>query len=66
MTTAKVVKPDNIQCTIQVTMSIEEWKSVKKTLNTNPNYAQLKVIREITGLVNQLEQTFYCHVDETE
>lgn len=59
---ATVVDPNKIKCTLQFTMALEDWKQVKKTLNTNAAYEELQIMTEITDLVSQLEKTFYSDV----
>ncbi len=62
MAIARVVNPDKIRCTLEFTMSLEDWKQIRKTLGTNAAHTELQVMNEITDLVRQLEKTFY---DET-
>ena len=59
MSTAIVKNPDKIECTLSFTMRLDDWKQVRKTLNSNAAYAELKLIDEISDLVYQLEQTFF-------
>ncbi|MCK5603543.1 hypothetical protein KAR91_16785 [Candidatus Pacearchaeota archaeon] len=59
MATAMVKNPDEIECTLQFTMKLGDWKRIKKTLGTNAAYVELQVITEIRDLVDQLEKTFY-------
>ena len=63
MATATVKNPDEIQCTLQFTMSLRDWKQIRKTLGTNPAYTELQVMNEIRDLVLQLEKTFYANTD---
>lgn len=60
---AKVINPNKIECTLSFTMALEDWKLVRKTLETNSAYSELLVIREISDLVSQIEQTYYDKVD---
>ncbi len=62
MSIARVVNPDSINCTLEFTMKLKDWKQIRKTLGTNAAYTELQVMNEISDLVNQLERTFY---DET-
>ncbi len=41
---AKVKNPDNIECTLEFTMRLSDWKNVKKTLSSHPAYAETEVI----------------------
>ena len=59
MATAIVKNPDNIECTLQFTMKLRDWKQIKKTLGTNAAYTELQVMNEISDLVYQLEKTYY-------
>lgn len=59
MSTAKIVNPGKIVCTLEFTMSLDDWKQIRKTLNSNAAYTELQVMNEIDDLVNQLEKTFY-------
>ena len=56
---AKVVNADKIQCTLEFTMSLEDWKRIKKTLSSNECYVEIQMMDEIRDLVSQLEQTYY-------
>ena len=58
---AKVINPDKIQCMLQLTMTLEDWKRVRKTLNTNATYAEIQVIDGIDDLVCQLEKVYYAN-----
>lgn len=55
MSSAKIVNPDEVRCTLQFTMSLKDWKQVRTTLNTKGCYAEMQLISEITDLVYQLE-----------
>lgn len=57
MSLAIIENPDKIECTLQFTMSLGEWKEIRKTLKTEQHYTQLQIINEITNLVSQLERT---------
>lgn len=63
MATAIVENPDSIKCTLQFTMTLKDWKQIKKTLNTNAAYTELQVMNEIRDLIYQLEKTFYSEVE---
>ncbi len=60
---ARIEKPGDIKCTLKFTMSLEDWKQVRKTLRKNDSYIELQIINEITDLVNQLENTFYSKAE---
>ncbi len=59
MGTAKVNNPDAINCTLSFTMTLKDWKQVRKTLGSNEAYIELQVINEIRDLVSQLEKVYY-------
>ena len=59
MSTARIDNPDDIFATLSFKMKLSEWKQVRKTLRSNAAYTELKVIDEITELVDQIEQVFY-------
>lgn len=64
MATAKIKNTDNIECTLEFTMKLGDWKKVRQTLNSTQRYAEIKIINEISDLVKQLEQTFYDEVEK--
>jgi hypothetical protein len=64
MATAQVKNPDNIECTLQFTMKLKDWKQIKKTLGTNAAYTELQIMNEISDLVYQLEKVFYDKVEK--
>lgn len=64
MSAAYINKPDEIECTLQFTLKLKDWKQIRETLGSNEAYIELKVINEIRDLVRQMEQTFY--VSDTE
>jgi hypothetical protein len=57
MATATIKKPDDIECVLQFSMTLRNWKYVRETLNQNPAWAEIQVISEINNLVYKLEQT---------
>lgn len=59
MSIAIVKDPDKIECTLEFTMTLKDWKQIKKTLGTNEAWVELQIINEIRDLVGQLEKTFY-------
>ena len=63
MGTAKVVQPDDIKCTLSFTMSLSDWKRIRKTLSSNSSYTELQVMNEISDLVCQIEKTFYSDIE---
>lgn len=65
MATAYINDPGKIVYTLKLTMPLAEWKQIRKTLNLNATYSELKVIREIDDLVGQLETTLFCKEDES-
>ena len=65
MSEAVIENPDEIVCTLQFTMKLKDWKQIKKTLKTNPAYAELELIGDILDLVNQLENTLYSKADNS-
>ena len=64
MSIAEIKSPDEIVCTMQFTMKLGEWKQIKKTLSSNAAYTELKIMREITDLICQLEKTLYANTDD--
>ena len=62
MSTAKIVDPDKIKATLSFTMTLSEWKQIRKTLESNRAYTELQVINEIIDLTSQLEKAFYSDV----
>lgn len=60
MSTAIIKNPDDIQCTLQFTMSLKGWKQIRKTLRTNSAYTELQIMGEISDLVYKLENTLYA------
>jgi len=64
MAIATIVDPDKIECMLQFTMTLEDWKQIRKTLNSNRAYTEVQVMNEIDNLVRQLEQTFYIKDDQ--
>lgn len=62
METAKVVDPDKIVCELTFSMSLGDWKQIRKTLNSNKTYAEMQLLNEISDLVFQLEKTYYANV----
>lgn len=62
MSTAQIENVDNIKCTLKFTMSIEDWKQIRKTLKTNASYTEVQLISDITDLVNQLERVLYVKI----
>lgn len=64
MSTAIIENPDKIECTLTFTMTLKEWKQIRKTLDSNPSYAELKVTDEIIDLVRKVEQVFFSDVKE--
>ena len=63
MSSAKINNPDEIECTLEFSMKLKDWKQVRKTLGSNACYTELQIINEIADLVNRLEQTVYADVD---
>ena len=63
MAIAVVKNPGEIQCTLEFTMKLKDWKQIRKTLGTNAAYTELQVMNEISDLVIQLEKTFYADSD---
>lgn len=62
MAIATVKNPNEIECTLQFTMKLKEWKQISKALGANTTYAELQVLEEIRNLVTKLEQAFYSDV----
>lgn len=60
---AKVINPDKIECTLSFTMSLQDWKLVRGTLETSAAYAEMRLIREVNNLVSQIEQTYFDEVE---
>lgn len=56
---AMVKNPDEIECILQFTMKLKDWKQIRETLRTNMAHTELQIIDEISELVDQLEKTFY-------
>jgi len=63
MSTARIEKPDDIKCTLSFTMTLKDWRQIRKTLSTHSNYEELQIIREIDSLIMQLEKTYYPIAD---
>lgn len=61
---AKVENADDIKCTLSFTMTLKDWKQIRKTLQTNIAYSEIQVINEIHDLVGQLEKTFWSDVKQ--
>ena len=59
MANAIILNPEKIQAKLSFTMTLSEWKQIKKTLESNQAYTEMTIIREINDLVRQLEQSFY-------
>jgi len=59
MAIAKINNVDKIECTLEFTMTIADWKQIRKTLKSNEAYTELQIIDEISDLVSQLEKVFY-------
>ena len=59
MSKAMIENVDDIVCTLQFTMSIADWKRVRKTLGSNAAYAEMRLMREIGDLIRELEQVLY-------
>jgi len=64
MAIATINNPDKIECTLQFTMTLKDWKGIRKTLENNTAYCELKIINKIRDLTIQLEQTFYDKVSD--
>ena len=56
---AIIKDPENISCTMQFTLTLRDWKLIRKTLRSNAAYVELELINDITVLVNKLENTLY-------
>lgn len=63
MAVATIEKAEDIRCTLKFTMSLKDWKQIKKTLNSNACYTEIQMMNEISDLVSQLEKTFYPSID---
>jgi len=61
MSTAIIENTDSIKCTLKFTMSLNDWKQIRKTLRTNSAYIEVQVIEDINDLVDQLEKTIYVN-----
>ena len=59
MSKATIENVDDIECTLEFTLKIKDWKQVRKTLNTNAAYSEMEIVSKITNLVNQLKKTLY-------
>jgi len=59
MNTAKIKNPNEVDCTLEFTMKLKDWKQIRITLNKNTAYAEMQLISEITDLILQLEKTFF-------
>lgn len=60
---AVVKNPGEIECTLELTMKLREWKQIRRTLSTKAEYVELKIIKEIDGVIAQLEQVFYSDIN---
>jgi len=63
MTNSKVTNPDSIECTIEMTMTIREWKCIRDTLQKNAACLEQQVIMEISDLVEKMGKTFYAGIN---
>lgn len=63
---ARVKNPDEMHCTLEFTMRLKDWRHVRRTLQTNAEYEEMKLITEINSLIYQLEQAFYSDTKEGE
>jgi len=61
LSTAIIINPDEIECVLQFSMKLKDWKQIKKTLNEHPAYVELQIINEIQDLTTQLEKTLYAN-----
>jgi len=59
MSTAAVLNPDEIVCSMTFKMTLKDWKQIRKTLSSNTAYTELQIMDEIQDLVYQLEKTVY-------
>lgn len=59
MATARVENPDKIKCTLTFTMTLEDWRQIRRTLRKNAAYTEIQMMNEISDLILQLEKTYY-------
>lgn len=52
----KATNPDDIEMTLTVTMSLRDWKKLKKQLTGE--YPSLKLVSEISSMIYQAEKHF--------
>jgi hypothetical protein len=52
-----IEKPDDIDCTMKITMSLGQWKKLRAQLPSE--WPSMDLYRAIGDLVGQAEQTFY-------
>ncbi len=50
--------PDNLECTLNTTMSMKDWKDLRDQLLTG-NFLSGDLHDDITNMVNQAEKVFY-------
>lgn len=67
MSTAKIVNPEQIKCTLEFTMTLRDWKKVREALNgSDVGYSGLEIMQEIADLAYQLEKTLYNNTSKDE
>ncbi len=62
---ATIERPDDIKCTLEFSMTLGEWKNVRKTLRNNQAWAENQLIADITDIINKIEQTFHNDFNPT-
>lgn len=53
-------KPDDLQATLLITMTVGEFRRLKKQLDPIPSWPLSDVSREITDVILQAEKVFYA------
>lgn len=65
MSIAKIINPGKVKCRLEFEMSLDDWKQIRKTLNTNPAWsAECQIMDDIDDLVRQLEATLWSKANE--
>lgn len=53
-------KPDELQATLSITMTVGEFRVMKKLLGPSPAWPLYDVSRAITDVILQAEKTYYA------
>jgi hypothetical protein len=55
----KAAFPDQIKMSMNIVMTLDEWKRLREQLGVNPDYPAWSFQASITDLVRQAEKHFY-------